>query len=88
MNADKPKEYWAQINDLLNPKVNNTHFNLVLNDTPVPDPETADFINEFFATIGNKLAANMNVPWTSQTPRIDKHFTVRDCSEEDMVKLI
>ena len=60
---NKPKEYWKSINNLMNPKNRNPTYSLFdkTNNSHIPAEETADYINTYFATIGDKLAQNLNL---------------------------
>ena len=54
-----PRKFWQEINNLLPKSQNSTINSLVQEDTGVKieDDKVADHINEYFATIGSKLAA-------------------------------
>ena len=53
LHVDDPKKYWRAINDLVNPKPQNPVHKLTDQNSkiPVPNSDTADFINSYFATI-------------------------------------
>ena len=50
--------------------------------------KTADFINSYFATIGPKLASNMNLPYTTNNPPINLNFSFSKATLDDILKLI
>ena len=87
---NKPKEYARCINNLLNPKNKNPIYSLFDKDLQVnvPFDKTADFINNYFATIGPKLANNMNLPYVTNNPATDTIFSFTPAKLEDVLKLI
>ena len=54
----------------------------------VPPDKTASYINEYFAEIGNKLARNLDQPWTTEKETPDTNFTLHDCTLQDLLPLI
>ena len=88
-NIKNPKEYWKAINKIVNPKPSNTSFNLVHHQTKIPvNPEdTANYINEYFANIGPKLAENLSEPWSYTCPSLNPEFIFKKINEEDFLKL-
>ena len=90
-NKNNPKAYWRTINSLVNPKVSNPVFNLIdkeNNNQQIANSDTADFINTYFATIGDKLAANMNERWTPLYNTIPPNFVFVNCTTDDIKQLI
>ena len=61
-----PKKFWRTINNLL-PNKKSSENTIFLtdqqNNRPVAEDEVPNYINEFFATIGPKLAKDYNVPF-------------------------
>ena len=87
---DDPKKYWKCIGDLVNPKTHDPVFNLVdqNNGEHIKNVDTADFINTYFATIGDKLASNMDLPYVSQGQQIIDAFSFIPCEIEEIKKLV
>lgn len=56
--SNNPKRYWKELNNLFNPPDDTRVINISLsdNDKEVSLTDTADFMNEYFSTIGSKLA--------------------------------
>ena len=55
--SNDPKNIWQHINSLLPKKVNNNTINLVDDsDDPIHQEDVANYINDFFINIGEKLA--------------------------------
>ena len=68
--SDNPKKFWETINTILPNKAKTTSLSLTDKNKkcPVRDEDTADFINTYFAAIGNNLAAKfVNNSITSNT---------------------
>ena len=89
-NKNKPKAYWASINKLINPKISDPHFSLVDQNTgiDIASEDTANYINTYFATIGDKLAEKMNAPWIPTQPVIDSNFDFRPATIEELLPLL
>lgn len=53
-----PKRYWRELNNLFKPSEDSGSINISLsnNGIEIPTDNTADFMNEYFSTIGSKLA--------------------------------
>ena len=89
-NKNKPKDYWRSINRVVNPKPSSPTFSLIdkETETPVAYEDTARFINEYFATIGEKLAQNLNTPWVYRGNSINTDFMFHDCTLEELEPLL
>ena len=69
MNKKNPKKFWHTVADVLNttcnkkprPTINLTDQN---SGIKVPESETANYINRYFANIGPNLAAHLTETWT------------------------
>ena len=83
---DSPKEYWRSINNLVNPKNQNPIFSLFdnINKSQVKSEDTANHINTYFATIGNKLAQHLDDPHTMNTPPHHNIFNFKECTLEEI----
>ena len=57
------KKFWQQINTILPKNNNSSTIKLTDNDLPVQVENIPDFINDYFANIGPRLAETMNEPW-------------------------
>ena len=68
--ANSAKKFWEKINYILPKGTKHKRFNIVdqNSDKLVPDDETADFINNFFADIGPKLAEKIDTNVSSNKP--------------------
>ena len=62
-NWNDSKTFWQQINTLLPKNSNTSIIKLIDNHTPVLNTDIPDYIKNFFANIGPKLAKPMNEPW-------------------------
>ena len=64
--SNNPKKFWERIHLLLPKKNLSNHISLIDKETnePIPDHETADYINNYFATIGSKLAEKFDTHWS------------------------
>ena len=80
------KNIGRSINSLVNPKNQSPIFSLFdnLNKTQVKSEDTANFINTYFATIGNKLAQNLNDPHVINTPPHHNTSNFIDCTLEEI----
>ena len=90
-NKKKTKAYWASINKLINPKVNDHHFCLIDQNSKlaIPSETTADYINTYFATIGDNLAAHMNAPWHPRGDRVvNRQLNLRPPTMEELIPLL
>ena len=60
------KKFWRVINSIIPGQPNKTkNVKLVDQDTniPVPDSDTANYVNQYFTQIGPVLAKDMHIPW-------------------------
>ena len=64
--SNNPKKFWEKIHLLLPKKNLSNHISLIDKETnePIPDHETADYINNYFAIIGSKLAEKFDTHWS------------------------
>ena len=55
----------------------------------IPDSDTADYMNDLFANIGSKLAANFDKPWHSDGLGNDNNMLIDDIEveNEEVLKL-
>ena len=67
--ADDPKNFWRVVKSIIPGKKSKTTKIVLANKEtgkgkkPIDSEETANFINNFFSSIGPKLALNHNEPW-------------------------
>ena len=65
-------------------------FKLRSNETNelIPDEMAAEYINNFFSSIGPNLAKNFKSPWNYTGSSYSTHFSITPFMPEDVVKLI
>ena len=64
-NIHDARKYWRAVNAVINPKPSTCSFSLIdqTNKTPIASAEISEYINTYFATIGERLGQNQNTPW-------------------------
>lgn len=69
--SDNPHKFCSEMNKLIKYKPETNKFELTNTDnTPIPSNETANYINNFFATIGPNRAKNFSYTTPTHTERI------------------
>ena len=74
----------------MNSKLQDPVYNLFdeVHQQPVPNEDTADFINTYFATIGEQLAANLDTPFSNRGLLTESSFEFQECELETLIKFI
>ena len=91
MNKKNPKKFWHTVANILNtnkkprPTINLTDQN---SGNKVPESETANYINQYFANIGPNLAANLTETWTYEGITKPASFTLTDFTEQEVLKVL
>ena len=88
-----PKKYWRTIKNIIpNGQKDRKTINLKDNTgNSITNEETAAYINNFFVSIGPKLAESLKNKWTYHGPIINQLFEftqIKDETTEDLVKNI
>ena len=85
------KKFWRDINSVLpKNKMSSSVFKPRSNETNelIPDEMAAEYINNFFSSIGPNLAKNFKSPWNYTGSSYSTHFSITPFMPEDVVKLI
>ena len=88
-NHKDAKKFWKSLSDLIGNNGKQTNvINLIdQSDNNVEHDKTADFINDFFVSIGPTLARNYNKSWTYQGQIYNCVFPDMLTNEEEVLKL-
>ena len=89
--AGDHKKFWKVIQDIF-PRSNSSCSTFTLIDqkdnNEVPSSQTADYINSFFATIGQNLALSFTDTWVAGLPRTNFELTNVITNEREVDKLV
>ena len=88
---DDAKKYWRTIKSVLPDGKNNANNVIKLKDETGKDVEncrTAEFINQFFVSIGPKLAKSFDSEWTYYGPSLEQTFEFKLITNECTHKIV
>ena len=85
-----PKKFWEQINKILPSSSSVRTINLIdsVKGVPIENSKTADYMNEYFASIGEKLNEGHDGIWFSNFEQVQTNIGLFEVSEESVCKLV
>ena len=85
-----PKKFWQQINKILPSSSSVRTINLIdtVKGVPIENSKTADYMNEYFASIGEKLNEGHDGIWFSNFEQVQTNIGLFEVSEESVCKLV
>ena len=88
-NQNDSKKFWQQINAILPKGKGADLINLIdgITGIPVKDNDVQNFINDYFSTIGSKLAENFNMEWTYTGRHCDIEIMNISTNSDEVLKL-
>ena len=89
-NVEDPKKFWSAMKELIpGNKVKSKQINLKdENNQNIEPPEASDYINNFFAKIGPKLAENHNQEWSFDGTEVQDNMPDFKIFEEEVLKVV
>ena len=89
-NKNNPKSFWRSINQILPNKKNKTTNKILLKDQEtkqmIPDENIPNYINDFFSTIGPKLAKKYRSDYFFNGPIGRKEFKFEQITQEQIIE--
>ena len=89
-NKNNPKSFWRSINQILPNKKNKTTNKILLKDQEtkqmIPDENIPNYINDFFSTIGPKLAKKYRSDYFFNGPIGQKEFKFEQITQEQIIE--
>ena len=90
VNRDNPRSFWKKLNGIIGNTKNNQSFTAVFNDigNKIEKVEAAEFMNDYFTEIGEKLNNSNNTMWSPHSffPSFRKNDFVLNVVNEDVVR--
>ena len=87
--SDNPKKFGEQINKVLPNSSSVRTINLIDKDKglPIENNKTADYMNKYFVSIGEKLSEGHDCVWFPNHEQVQTNIGPLDVSEETVYKL-
>ena len=91
-NKNNPKTFWRSINNIIPNKKNKSTNKILLKDQQthqiIPDDDIPNYINDYFSTIGPKLAEKYKTKYYFNGPIGRKEFEFEDVTQEQVIDKI